>query len=189
MHIKPQIPEPPTLPNVFEWIEKGLAATEQKSYVTPADIFYSESSVARDHQVQDARWDTIVPRTLLFQRLFRLINHKSTAVQVVESMQACGFTTSILDTLPEAILVPLQDFIALCQPHPPSTWGEDLLELIKRNDIGMILAPERHHRQPTSNILVSTKHIPLMCKPLTKTASNTYYLLGLQAFMSKRRRN
>lgn len=75
---------------------------------------------------------------------------------MVEAMQECGMTSHFLETLPEAILVPLQDAISLCQPHPPASWNDELLQLVKRSDISLILAPEKRPRPAMSNILTPT---------------------------------
>lgn len=61
----------------------------------------------------------------------------------------------MLETLPEAVLVPLQDAISLCQPHPPATWTDELLSLVKRTDISLVLSPEKRRRPAASKILVS----------------------------------
>jgi anaphase-promoting complex subunit 1 len=104
----------------------------------------------------DNRWDTVVPRTIAFKRFFRLIKRDATAVDMVEAMHECGMTSQFLETLPEGLLVPLQDAISLCQPHPPSSWTHELLELVKRSDISLILAPRQRPRAAASNMLVST---------------------------------
>lgn len=107
----------------------------------------------------DSRWNSILPRTLMFKRFFNLVKANTTAVQMVEAMRDCGLTNHVLETLPEAILIPLQDAIALCQPHPPSTWSDEMLELVKRTDISLILSSSKRPRPAMSNILVSTYRI------------------------------
>jgi len=51
-------------------------------------------------------------------------------------MHDCGFTPQILETLPEAVCIPLQDVIFMCQPNPPSSWSKSLLTLVNRADVG-----------------------------------------------------
>lgn len=91
----------------------------------------------------------------MFKRFFKIIKPKSTAIQMVEAMQECGFNSYVLETLPEAVLTPLQDAISLCQPHPPSDWSTDLLDLVKRGDISLIVKPGKRHRPAVTSILVS----------------------------------
>ncbi len=74
---------------------------------------------------------------------------------MVVAMHQCGFTPQILETLPEAILAPLQDVIFRCQPNPPSTWSKDLLKLVNRTDIGAVLQPGKLWRSPGSEGHVS----------------------------------
>lgn len=108
----------------------------------------------------DSRWDSILPRTSIFKRFFSLVKPNATAGQMVEAMKDCGLTGHVLETLPEAILIPLQDAIALCQPHPPSSWSDEMLELVKRTDISLILTSSKRPRPAVSNILVSNYHYP-----------------------------
>lgn len=95
-----------------------------------------------------------MPRTLMFKKYFKTMKADSTAVQMVEAMRGCDITKQVLETLPEAILVPMNDAISLCQPHPPSTWSKDLLNFVKRGDISLIQAQGKPPRPVTSHILV-----------------------------------
>lgn len=146
--------------------------------MTPADIYYASSRVSEAEKLQDKRWDAIATRTLMFKRFFKIIRPKSTAVEMVEAMQDCGFTNYILETLPEAVLAPLQDAISLCQPHPPSQWPHHLLDLVRRGDISLIVKPSRRPRQSVANILAPT-HIAawdfkMLCQSVEE-ANNTGY--------------
>ncbi|KAM3565588.1 hypothetical protein MY1884_000121 [Beauveria asiatica] len=76
--------------------------------------------------------------------------------EMVETMQAQGFTNSILESLPEAILVPLQDAISLCQPHPPTGWPDDLLKLIKRSDMSSLLSSKKATARTPPSLLIPT---------------------------------
>lgn len=128
--------------------------------------------------MQDKRWDAITTRTLMFKRFFKVIKPKSTAVGMVEAMQDCGFNNYVLETLPEAVLAPLQDAISLCQPHPPSQWSNDLLDLVKRSDISLIVKPTRRLRHAMANILapthMATWDFKLLCQSVEE-ANNTGY--------------
>jgi anaphase-promoting complex subunit 1 len=76
-------------------------------------------------------------------------------VHIVEAMHGAGMTPRVLETLPEALLAPMQDAIAMCQAKPPSSWSRELLELVNRGDISLILEPGRRPRQSAANLLVS----------------------------------
>ena len=157
--LKTTIPQPPVRPDVFEWIQARLVGVRGKACLTPADIYYASSQLSEAEKLEDKRWDAITPRTLMFKRFFKLVKAKTTAVLMVEAMRDCGFTSHVLETLPEAILAPLQDAISLCQPHPPSEWTQDLLELVKRSDISLILSSKKRPRLTTSSILVGRPSI------------------------------
>lgn len=153
--VKPPISQPTARPDVFQWIQSRLTRDGREAYPTPGDMFYVSSQLPESEARCDSRWDAIIPRTLTFKRFFKILKRDATAIEMVEAMQECGMTPRFLETLPEAVLVPLQDAISLCQPHPPASWSDELLELVKRSDISLVLAPGRRPRPAMSNILVS----------------------------------
>jgi anaphase-promoting complex subunit 1 len=61
----------------------------------------------------------------------------------------------MLETLPEAVLAPLQEAIVQCQMEPPSTWSKALLATVGREDVNILLTPGRRPRQMQSTLLVS----------------------------------
>lgn len=155
LNLHAPIPQPTVRPDIMHWIQSRFIGDGRATYVLPADIFYVSCQLPESEGRWDNRWDKIVPRTLMFKRFFKLLKRGSTAIEMVEAMHECGITSRFLETLPEAVLVPLQDAISLCQPHPPSTWSSELLELVKRGDISLILEPNKRLRPTITNILVS----------------------------------
>lgn len=135
------------MPDVLEWVQNQLISHQGR--------YLSSIHAATNIQTQSSRWDDVLCRTMMFARLFTTISSKVTAVQMVEAMQRYGFTSYVLETLPEAVLVPLQDAISLCQPHPPKNWPASLLRLVKRSDMSSVLSSAKHPSQASSSILVS----------------------------------
>jgi anaphase-promoting complex subunit 1 len=88
-------------------------------------------------------------------RFFAKIKPESTAIDTVEALFSSGITAEVLDTLPEAIAVPLREAIVDCQAQPPASWGKELLSLVDRKDVNMLLFPERRKRLGYSLLLVS----------------------------------
>ncbi|KAG6088863.1 hypothetical protein E4U15_004854 [Claviceps sp. LM218 group G6] len=156
LNLNPPIPQPPVRPDILEWIQCRLSGVRGKPCLTPADIYHASSRVSEAEKLQDKRWDAIASRTLMFKRFFKVTKPTSTAVEMVEAMLDCGITNYVLETLPEAVLVPLQDAISLCQPHPPSGWSNELLDLVKRSDISLIVKPNRKPQHALANILAPT---------------------------------
>jgi anaphase-promoting complex subunit 1 len=190
--LKSPIPEPSERPDILEWIQSCFVGFRDQHYVTPADIFYAATQLPESEKINDSRWDSIFPRTLMFKRFFSLVKPNTTAGQMVEAMKECGLTGHVLETLPEAILIPLQDAIALCQPHPPSSWSDEMLELVKRTDISLILTSSKRPRPVMSNILVSSYHYPNFFgrKLLIRCPdAHTYCKLGIQVALRKCRAN
>lgn len=143
------------------------------AYITPADIYYAGTRLSETEKSQDRRWDLILPRTLMFRQFFRFIKPSTPASQMVEAMRDAGMTTFVLDTLPEAVLVPLQDAISLCQPHPPSNWSKDLLELVNRSDINLVLNAGNRPKPTVSKILTPTHTATWDFKLLCQSVDDT----------------
>lgn len=157
LNLRPAIPQPPVRPDVVNWIQSRLTGERRVPYITPADVYYAGSQLSEAEKSQDRRWESILPRTLMFKQFFKFMKPSTSAVQMVEAMRDAGITPLILDTLPEATLSPLRDAISLCQPHPPTSWSKDLLELVDRRDISLILAPGKQPKPSASKILVRSK--------------------------------
>ncbi|KFA51100.1 hypothetical protein S40293_04765 [Stachybotrys chartarum IBT 40293] len=178
INLSSPLPEPPVMPSILEWIRACLIGGHDTWYTTLADIYYSACRIPDTDKKQDGRWDAITPRTLIFKHFFRLVHPQSTAVEMVEAMKESGLTAQVQQTLPEAILVLLQDAISLCQPHPPTSWTRDLLELVKRSDIDLIQGTGKHPRPSVSSILtpthISTLDFRLLCQSVDEVNNVGY---------------
>ncbi len=104
---------------------------------------------------KDSPWNIIIPRTLMFMRFFQQFRLRSDAVGIVEAVYESGMNNNILETLPEAILIPFKDAISRSQARPPVSWSRELLELVDRSDISLILKPGRKPQTGNSNVMVS----------------------------------
>lgn len=154
--LKPGIPQPMKRPpDILEWIQLRLTGNRKEHYLTALDMFYATARLPESERAHDRRWDDVFSRTFMFKKYFRLVKARSTAVQMVEIMRHCGITPYVLETLPEAIVIPLRDAISLCQPHPPTGWSTDLLDLVNRSDISLLLKPGQKPRAVATSILVS----------------------------------
>ncbi|EWZ93423.1 anaphase-promoting complex subunit 1 [Fusarium oxysporum f. sp. lycopersici MN25] len=178
LNLRPAIPQPPVRPDVVNWIQSRLTGERRVPYITPADVYYAGSQLSEAEKSQDRRWESILPRTLMFKQFFKFMKPSTSAVQMVEAMRDAGITPLILDTLPEATLSPLRDAISLCQPHPPTSWSKDLLELVDRRDISLILAPGKQPKPSASKILTPTHNATwdykLLCQSVDESNSIGY---------------
>ncbi|KAI1385961.1 uncharacterized protein F4822DRAFT_358693 [Hypoxylon trugodes] len=137
------VPQEPAYWNVFDWIRTNLSQEPISSAFVPP--------------IRSAMAYTIVPRTKMFEDLFKELSVRSrTPVQFVEAVYQSGITPIVLETLPEYVLVPLQDAIAQCQSTPPSSWPKGLLDLVNRSDIGSVLTRTNSLRIRSSNLLAPT---------------------------------
>lgn len=76
------------------------------------------------------------------------------STQFVEALSSAGIDILVLDTLPEAVLAPLQEAIVECQTAPPTTWSKRLLAIVGREDVNMLLSPGQRPRHTQSTLLV-----------------------------------
>jgi anaphase-promoting complex subunit 1 len=153
LELKPEVCEPVGRFSIYDWIQANLVGGVKEPFTTLADIHYAGSVISEAEKLKDTRWDSITPRTLMFKRFFRSVGPKNTASEFVETMYKCGIDGKVMETLPEAILAPIQDAICTCQPQPPTAWSKELLELVGRSDISLALTPGQHQRHPASHIL------------------------------------
>jgi anaphase-promoting complex subunit 1 len=97
---------------------------------------------------------SITPRTSLFRKFFATVQPGASSIEIVEALYAAGFTTQILDTLPEALLVPFREALIDCQSRLQVSWGRELLRLVGREDVNMLLFPEQKERIAYASPLV-----------------------------------
>ena len=100
------------------------------------------------------RFAALTPRTYIFKRLFTLLKPKRSPVDTVEAIHKAGITSKVMESLPEALLVPIRDAISQCQAHPPTTWPSELFELVGRSDMNLILTSRKPVRSHAAQLLV-----------------------------------
>jgi anaphase-promoting complex subunit 1 len=131
--------EPSNTYCVLSWIQAHLTAKPANEFPTLAKVYATASRDTLAETPRHQLWTALTPRTTMFERLFTLLRSVKNHVEMVVAMHECGFTPQILETLPEAVLTPLQDVIFMCQPNPPPSWPVDLLALVNRTDIAGVL--------------------------------------------------
>lgn len=78
----------------------------------------------------------LLPRSWSLQNLAVRFEHvKLVPSETIEALAACGLTSVVLETLPDAIVAPLREAMSRCQSSPPTTWPTSLLQLIGREDL------------------------------------------------------
>ncbi|RYC55064.1 hypothetical protein CHU98_g11144 [Xylaria longipes] len=137
------LPPAPTHWSVLDWLGRGLSRDDKSQMTIPT--------------VGTTLIPLHLPRIKMFDDLFRkLDSNRQSPTAFVQAIHQSDITSKILESLPEAILVPLRDAITQCQPNPPPEWSRGILELIDRADVGSILVPMNSHRNYSTNVLVST---------------------------------
>ncbi|KAI1499060.1 hypothetical protein F5X99DRAFT_295506 [Biscogniauxia marginata] len=137
------LPPEPNYWGVFDWIQANLSR-ESRSPL-PMPILSSSISCSN------------IPRIIMFDNLFRKLSLRShSPTDYVEAIYESGITLVVLESLPESVLVPLQDAISQCQASPPPGWSKEMLELVNRNDVGSILSQSNHSYLHPANLLAPT---------------------------------
>lgn len=149
------MPEPEEVPCVLEWAQSYLTTSKGTKFPTLADIYYDTMRISERSRRNKDRFTALTPRTYIFKRLFTLLKPKRTPAETVEAIHKAGITSKVMESLPEALLVPIRDALSRCQAHPPMTWPSELFELVGRSDMDLILTSAKPVRSHTAQLLVS----------------------------------
>ncbi len=150
--------EPPSDYCILTWIQGHIASGQGTEYPTLSDLYATATRDSFGGRLRTQLWATLTPRTTMFGKLFARIESTINPFEVVMAMHECGFTPQVLETLPEAVLTPLQDFISLCQPNPPSSWPDAVLALVGRTDMCGVLQPAKAGQALGSDANVSSEN-------------------------------
>jgi anaphase-promoting complex subunit 1 len=132
------LPELFSYPSIYDWIQMCLPTRRSVAFITLPTLVTARSS----KQPQDfEEWSRLTPRTLLFTHFFSSMRDDWSSVDFIEALSAVGMNKLILETLPEAVLVPLQEAIVQCQAAPPTMWSKTLLAIVGREDVNVLLTP------------------------------------------------
>lgn len=142
------------MPCILEWAQSYLTTSQGAHFPTLADVYYDNMRIGERSRRNKDRFAALTPRTYMLKRLFVQLKPRRTPAETVEAIHKAGITLKVMETLPEALLVPVRDAIARCQPRPPTTWGSELYELVNRSDMNLIRTSAKPARSQTAQILV-----------------------------------
>ncbi|KAI2631155.1 hypothetical protein GGS21DRAFT_523531 [Xylaria nigripes] len=135
------LPPAPAYWGVLDWIQENFSQDEK-------------SAIMSVPTTATALMPSYLPRIKMFDDLFQNFqSSRQSPACFVEAIHKSGFTVIILESLPEAILVPLRDAITQCRPKPLPGWSKGVLELIDRADVDSILLPSNRPRNHSANVL------------------------------------
>jgi anaphase-promoting complex subunit 1 len=147
------IPEPYECPSIYNWIQTCLVTHSLAPFITLPELAANSEKLVQDR----SQWLNLTPRTLLFVQFFNSMQPGWSSAQFVEALSAAGLDLLLLETLPEAVLAPLEEAMVQCQTEPPTSWSKDLLSLVGREDVNMLLTPGQRPHQAQSTLLVRYK--------------------------------
>jgi anaphase-promoting complex subunit 1 len=149
------IPQTLECPSIYDWIQTCLSCRTSSPFITLPQFVAARSESSRKSAQDSDQWIRLTPRTLLFEQLFSTMQPDWSAAQIVEALSSAGANSLVLETLPEAVLIPLQEAVVRSQVEPPAEWSKELLALVGREDVTMLLKPGQRPRQMQSTLLVS----------------------------------
>lgn len=147
-----EISQPFGCPSILDWIRTSLVNEVHISFPTISSTVSKRSSQIAPKQDYSRM---LTPRTYSFEEFFQSRQSNWTAADFVEGLAAAGINSSVLDTLPEAVLTTIMEAIVQCQNEPPTTWNKTLLALVGREDVNLLLSPGQHSLGSSYTILVS----------------------------------
>lgn len=125
--------------SALEWVTMNLVQHNDARHLLPA----MASRLPND----------VVHHLRLFEKLFSILQMSAvTPTQLVEALHDAGFDANTLESLPDPVLVPLQDALARCQISPPAAWSRQLLQLVGRGDIGSAFSTAKSAGRHSTNI-------------------------------------
>lgn len=144
-------------PSIYDWVERSLKHVEQQPFLnlgnivgtTQGNVSYDKSKcVARPEEY----WKRLTPRSPKIVELFtRIAIRPSSPTDFVQKMVELGIDSHFLETLPEGLATPLREAITACQADPPTTWSEQALRLVGRDDVRLLVAPD-HEKKESSKL-------------------------------------
>jgi anaphase-promoting complex subunit 1 len=158
-HFDSPIAQPFDCPVVYDWIQKCLGSRSLAPFMTLPELVASRSESSSKNARDRDQWIKLTPRTLLFVHFFAAMQIDWTPIQFVEALSSAGANPLILETLPEAILSPLQEAIVRSQTEPPVEWSKELLALVGREDVTVLLTPGQRPNQTQSTLLVRPRYL------------------------------
>lgn len=138
-YLKSRTPGPPLLEffdqpiSVFQWFEHALKHGSSERYPSFSMIAGLDGTTSYGTETL-AR--AVTPRLVALSDMVSATQGVTTsAATTVECLAERGITIEVLDTYPESISAPFKDAIARCEKEPPTTWKDNLLQLVGRDDL------------------------------------------------------
>lgn len=147
------IAQPFDCPAIYDWVQSCLTNRRLMPLITLPELVLARST--SKSSTDNEQWKILTPRTLLLVQFFSSMQVKWTPSQFVEALSSAGADLLLLETLPEAVLAPLQEAIVHCQTEPPPNWSKKLLAIVGRGDVNMLLVPGQRPRLAQITLLVS----------------------------------
>ncbi|KAK5702258.1 Anaphase-promoting complex subunit 1 [Elasticomyces elasticus] len=119
---------------VFQWFEHAIVHCSTESYPSLSVIAGLDAGVAPSAAFTRTA-NALTPRICALNgSLAATAGLTAGAVPTVELMAVHGLDNDMLETLPQAIAAPFMDAMSHCERDPPTTWPDNLLNLIGRDD-------------------------------------------------------
>lgn len=131
--------------SVFQWLESCLLKGSTDTFVTIDQVRDFGLSITETSNMQRQH----LPRISALQDLaVNFEKVRSSPESTIKVLVACGLTTDVVETLPEAVRAPMREAIIRCQSSPPTTWPSSLLRFVGREDLVSFSEHDEATRKP-----------------------------------------
>ena len=138
-------PEPFPPPSIFRFIESTSLDAGTPSFVSLLDVASPSEENFKDEafvETSQKKLLSLTPRTVLITNLLAAQTRESMETRIVK-MASWGLTMSTLETLPEGVAVCFRTALITCQSRPSTSWNQEILEMICRDDLAMLEREEQ----------------------------------------------
>lgn len=121
--------------SAYQWFENALRKTSPDRFPSLYSIAHLDVDGV-NKKVSETVANMLTPTLVALSELLISSNGLTASpTRIVQLLAEKGFTITNLEALPESIAAPLMEAIVRCEREPPTTWRNDLLELVGRADL------------------------------------------------------
>ncbi|WPG97393.1 negative regulator of mitosis [Acrodontium crateriforme] len=156
--------------SVFQWFEMALQGKSLEPFPSLDAISKLDSTFALPYTSENLLAKFTPRCAALSEILIASAGLITTPTTTVEMMAKHGINTEMLETLPEAIAAPLMEATARCERQPPTTWSNELLRLVGRDDLELESDEQSGvSSRPQTAILSAPRDVQTICHAIEHT--------------------
>ncbi|KAL8994575.1 MAG: hypothetical protein Q9169_005493 [Polycauliona sp. 2 TL-2023] len=144
-------------PSIFQHLETRYQGSKTQPFVTLLDLVNSAAGSGQRPPISEAsreRLRRLTPRTVAVLKPFMTGHHHMQFS--LDHMVSSDIDYSRLETLPESIAAPFRSSMSDSQLLPSSRWGDNILSMIGRDDLGRLGQVEVSDKSSVKSLGIGT---------------------------------